>query len=29
MPGNYTISYTVTNGYGSNTIIRKDFVKVI
>jgi PKD repeat protein len=28
LPGNYTISYTVTNGYGSNTIVRKNFVQV-
>ncbi|MFA6363811.1 PKD domain-containing protein [Methanoregula sp.] len=28
VPGNYTINLTVTNAYGSNTIVRKDFVTV-
>jgi len=29
LPGNYTINFTVTNAYGSNTIVRKGFVTVI
>ncbi len=28
LPGNYTINYTVTNAYGSSTILRKDFITV-
>jgi len=29
LPGTYTISLTVTNAYGNNTVVRKDFVTVM
>jgi len=28
LPGNYTINYTVSNAYGTSTILRKDFITV-
>jgi PKD repeat protein len=29
LPGSYTITLTVTNAYGTNTVVRKGFVTVL